>query len=103
VTVWRSIKAVSQLVTILALFYFGVTGAIDPWFAGAGILAAYLGVEAVESLLIKAGERKLEQVIEDSVRRGEQQFSESDDGESVEVTTTVERSTPEQPTEGGED
>lgn len=53
--VWRTIKAVSQLVAITAGFWFGLNGTIPPTFAFVGILIIYLGAEQAESIIAAIG------------------------------------------------
>jgi len=56
--VWRTIKAVSQLVIISFAFWGGVSGTINPTYAFAGMLVIYLGVERFEDMLANEGQRQ---------------------------------------------
>lgn len=55
VTVWRSIKAISQLVVITFCFWSALSGALAPTVAFVGMLLAYLGAEGIEAALAAAG------------------------------------------------
>lgn len=63
---WRSIKAVSQLLVIAFSFWGAVTGALDPSVAFVGMIAAYLGAEGVETVLLAAGESTTNLSVEDA-------------------------------------
>lgn len=54
-TVWRLIKALSQLIVITFGFWAGLEGAIPPRYAFTGMIIAYFGAEGVEALLAAAG------------------------------------------------
>jgi len=62
--VWRFIKATSQLLIIAAGFWWGSNGQIEPSFAFAGMIVAYLGIEAVETALAFLGGEDLDVTIE---------------------------------------
>lgn len=62
---WLRIKHVSQLLVISFGFWGGVTGQLNPTLAFLGILAAYVGVEQLESLLVSIGENAAGVRIED--------------------------------------
>ena len=53
---WLRVKHLSQLLVISFGFWGGVTGELNPTLAFMGILAAYVGVEQLESLLVSIGE-----------------------------------------------
>lgn len=58
-TVWRLIKAVSQLLVISFAFWSAVTGTLSAQLAFAGMLLAYFGAEGVEAILAQAGKTSL--------------------------------------------
>lgn len=74
---WRGLKHVSQLLVITFGFWMGVTGDLNPTLAFLGILAAYIGVEQLESLLVSIGENATNVQIE---REDEEEPPKTDGG-----------------------
>ena len=68
---WLRVKHLSQLLVISFGFWGGVTGQLDPTLAFLGILAAYIGVEQLESLLVSIGENATNVRIEDAEQEDE--------------------------------
>ena len=74
---WLRVKHLSQLLVISFGFWGGVTGQLDPTLAFLGILAAYIGVEQLESLLVSIGENATNVQIE---REDEEEPPKTDGG-----------------------
>lgn len=55
---WRTVKAVSQLVIISFAFWGGIMGALPPMVAFGGMLVVYFGLEQLESALAAVGQRE---------------------------------------------
>jgi len=64
ILMWRSIKAVSQLLVILFAMYGGLTGALSFRLALAATVVVYLGAEGAEAILAKIGENHLSVSVE---------------------------------------
>lgn len=61
---WRSIKAVSQLLVILFAMYGASTGALSFQVALGAMVLIYLGAEGAETILAKIGENHLSVSVE---------------------------------------
>lgn len=56
-TVWRTVKAIAQLLVIAVGAWGAVTGALDPAFAFVVMAIVYIGAEGVETVLAATGRR----------------------------------------------
>lgn len=79
---WRSIKAVSQLLVILFAMYGASTGALSFQVALGAMVLIYLGAEGAESILAKIGENHLSVSVEseEDEEEGEQTHFRTDGG-----------------------
>lgn len=75
IRVWRTIKAISQLVVIGFCFWGAVSGNLNPTIAFGGMISAYLGAEGVETILLAAGQNAA------TIRKGQEQEQQQEDAE----------------------
>lgn len=92
VTVWRSIKAVSQLVVLSFAFWGALSGTINPQLAFAGMILVYLGAEGAEAVLAAAGRASFD-VTYPNADDGEDRDAETDGGRIVEARPTEDTNT----------
>lgn len=81
VTMWRAIKAVSQLVVVTFAFWGALNGALDPQYAFAGMLVAYLGAEGVETIIASIGATSFEIVSDVGTDADDEDEPKTDGGE----------------------
>lgn len=76
VTVWRTVKATSQLLMIFTSFWLTLQGILPVELGFAGMLIGYVGPESAESILVKVGQ----QAFADAVARDNESDDSGDSG-----------------------
>lgn len=84
VTVWRTVKSVSVLLTVAFGFWSAVEGSLAPSVAFAGMVLVIIGAEGLENLLAAVGENGLNVSIDPGGEATDRRHRESPEDESDE-------------------